>query len=87
PADVRSSAQGLFNLLILGVGMVVASFVFPELMTRLSIVPGDLHTVDYQTLFLVPSGLALLGALLLAFAFRPPWERPVEGVATPATAH
>ncbi len=31
PKDVRSSAQGLFNLLILGVGMVVASFLFPEL--------------------------------------------------------
>jgi nucleoside transporter len=31
PKDVRSSAQGLFNLLILGVGMVVASFLFPSL--------------------------------------------------------
>ncbi len=31
PKDVRASAQGLFNLLILGVGMVVASFVFPML--------------------------------------------------------
>ncbi len=29
PKDVRASAQGLFNLLILGVGMVVASFFFP----------------------------------------------------------
>ena len=31
PKDVRASAQGLFNLLILGVGMVVASFLFPML--------------------------------------------------------
>lgn len=87
PADVRSSAQGLFNLLILGIGMVVASFAFPELMTRLSSVPGDLSTVDYRTLFLVPSGIALLGALLLAFAFRPPSTRPATTGTAAAPAH
>src|SRR3712207_2678650 len=72
PKDVRSSAQGLFNLLILGVGMVVASFVFPALVerltTRTAAANGEMiATVDYQTLFLVPTGLALLGVLLLAF--------------------
>ena len=35
PKDVRASAQGLFNLLILGVGMVVASYVFPMIKTSL----------------------------------------------------
>lgn len=31
PKDIRTSAQGLFNLLILGVGMVVASYIFPAI--------------------------------------------------------
>ncbi|MHA3775678.1 MFS transporter [Verrucomicrobiota bacterium sgz303538] len=81
PKDVRASAQGLFNLLILGVGMVVASFFFPSLVARLSkSVAGAngemITTVDYQTLFLVPTGMALLGVVLLAFFFRPPTRRP-----------
>ena len=75
PKDVRVSAQGLFNLLILGVGMVVASFLFPYLAALLSsevvTETGRHMVVDYRTLFLVPTGLALVGALLLGFAFRP----------------
>lgn len=77
PKDVRSSAQGLFNLLILGIGSVVASFVFPALMGRLRTPAGE---VDYQTLFLVPTGMALAAVLLLALFFRPPTRAP-EAVA------
>lgn len=72
PKDVRVSAQGLFNLLILGVGMVVASFVFPLLVESMTTDQG----VDYRTLFLVPAGLAMLGALLLAVLFKPTATRP-----------
>jgi MFS family permease len=85
PKDVRSSAQGLFNLLILGVGMVVASFVFPALTSALTetVTGADgqvTSVVDYRTLFLYPTGFALLGVLLLAFAFQPPTKRPSAGV-------
>lgn len=73
PKDVRSSAQGLFNLLILGVGNMVASYVFPNLIASLTGADGK---VDYQTLFYVPTGLALLGALVLLFAFHPPTAKP-----------
>ena len=81
PKDVRSSAQGLFNLLILGVGMVVASIVFPELAARMSTTvtgaDGVVRTVvDYRTLFMVPTGLSLLGVLLLALFFKPPYAKP-----------
>lgn len=80
PKDVRVSAQGLFNLLILGIGMVVASFLFPNLATMLteqvSTPTGVKAVVDYRMLFMVPSGLAALGALLLAFAFRPASHGP-----------
>ncbi len=74
PKDVRSSAQGLFNLLILGVGNVVASFLFPTLMGRLK--DPATGAVDYQSLFLVPTGMALAAVLLLALFFRPPTRVP-----------
>ena len=73
PEDVRSSAQGLFNLLMLGLGMVVASFVFPQLMANMTLADGS---VDWQNLFLVPTGLALIAILLMALFFKPPTERP-----------
>ena len=81
PKDVRSSAQGLFNLLILGIGSVVASFLFPTLIGRLTSATTDAsgavtQAVDYQTLFLVPTGMALLAVVLLALFFRPPTRGP-----------
>jgi predicted MFS family arabinose efflux permease len=88
PKDVRSSAQGLFNLLILGVGNVVASFLFPTLIGRLS---KD-GAVDYTRLFMVPTGMALVAVLLLALFFRPPSRGPIaeadagEPVATASPA-
>ena len=86
PQDVRSSAQGLFNLLILGIGMVVASFLFPALIGRLS-APDAMGAivVDYRSLFMVPIALSTLGALLLALFFRPNVPAPLvsaNGIAT-----
>ncbi|WP_395744725.1 MFS transporter [Prosthecobacter sp.] len=124
PKDIRSSAQGLFNLLILGVGMVVASYVFPKLQWQFvsepvlqnllsqpavqTVMSGDpkfaalqggellakISQVDslkevvtkawavsnWQQLFLVPTGMALVGIVLLAFFFRPPTRGPVGEV-------
>ena len=87
PKDVRSSAQGLFNLLILGIGSVVASFLFPTLIGRLTtkvtdVSGAELQIVDYQTLFLVPTGMALAAVVILALFFRPPERGPTE-VVTP----
>lgn len=78
PKDVRSSAQGLFNLLILGLGNVAASFLFPELMAQFT-VPGiepGTTAVDYRTLFMVPAGMAFVAILLLAIFFRPAERAP-----------
>ena len=74
PKDVRSSAQGLFNFLILGVGNVAASFLFPSLIGRLK--DPTSGAVDYQSLFLVPTGMALAAVLILAMFFRPPTRAP-----------
>ncbi|HZZ66631.1 MAG TPA: MFS transporter [Phenylobacterium sp.] len=81
PKDVRSSAQGLFNLLILGIGNVGASFLFPALIARWT--DPVTKMVDYRTLFLVPTGMALVAVLLLAAFFRPPEHGPA---AEPAAA-
>lgn len=70
PRDVRTSAQGLFNLLVLGLGDLAAKWIFLPLQAHLT-VDG---VTDYQNLFLVPAGLAGLAAALLLVAFRPPAE-------------
>ena len=74
PEDIRASAQGLFNLLILGIGLLIASFGFVKIRSLLTVTDAGVDVVDYQTLFLIPKGLALLGMLLLAFVFNPPKE-------------
>jgi len=81
PKDARSSAQGLFNLLILGLGPFAANFAWTELGAALT------HdgVVDYRTLFLVPSGVAFAAALLLFVCFKPP-QKAEEPLSAPAPA-
>jgi MFS family permease len=71
PKDVRSSAQGLFNLLVLGLGDLAAKWFFIPLQGSLTAADGS---VNYRELFLWPTGLALGAAVLLAIAFWPPKE-------------
>jgi len=87
PKDVRTSAQGLFNLLILGLGPFLGNFLWASL--------GGVFTVDkaieYRKLFLVPMGFALFAAALLALFFHPKETDAVApelaGEPTPARAH
>jgi len=74
PKDARASAQGLFNFLILGLGPFVGNNLWPQLEGALK--TGD--AVDYPKLFLVPSALGLVAALLLLIFFRPPEKKEVE---------
>jgi len=76
PKDVRASAQGLFNLLILGVGNVAASFLFPALIGRLTDPASG--AVDYRALFMAPTAMALTAVVLLALFFRPPERAPAS---------
>lgn len=68
PKDSRTSAQGLFNFLVLGLGPITARFLWPFLQ--------EMHTkdgvVDYGKLLLFPSGIAVVGAVLLLLFFHPP---------------
>lgn len=72
PKDARSSAQGLFNVMILGVGALIANSVCPYLMQ--SVFTGAAGT-DFRSLFLVPMSGAILAALALALFFHPPVKK------------
>jgi MFS family permease len=82
PTDVRSSAQGLFNLLILGFGNVAASFIFPPLMAQWA--DPVTKIVDYHRVFLVPAGMAVVAILLLAVFFKPTQRAPAAAAAIAA---
>jgi len=71
PKDVRASAQGLFNVMILGVGALVAYTVCPYLSQNV-FKHGDV--MDFRGLFLVPLGAALVATIALALFFHPPSE-------------
>ena len=68
PRDARASAQGLFNLVILGIGPFAGSLLWGWLGDVFSTANG---AVDFPRLFLAPAVLALAAALLMAVAFRP----------------
>jgi nucleoside transporter len=80
PHDIRTSAQGLFNLLVLGAGLVIANFWFGSLKAQWT----SNGVADYHKLFLVPTGLAVLAMLLLLLFFKPPTARPQEAGASAA---
>jgi nucleoside transporter len=69
PKDARSSAQGLFNFLILGLGPFVGNFVWAQLGVLFLTPQG---TVDFQRVFLVPAAVAVFAAVILLMFFRPP---------------
>lgn len=83
PKDIRTSAQGLFNLLVLGAGLVLANFWFGSLKAQWTSAAG---VVDYHKLFLVPTGLAFVAVALLLFLFKPPTAWPDE-VGSAKAAH
>jgi MFS family permease len=69
PKDVRSSAQGLFNVMILGIGVLIANSICPYLKQEV-FTQGSI--TDFHKLFLVPLAASSLAAIALAILFRPP---------------
>ena len=70
PKDARSSAQGLFNFLILGMGPSVASFLWPYL-------GNEVFKGDFKMLFVVPAAVAFGAAVVLLLLFHPPEKAAV----------
>jgi len=69
PKDVRASAQGLFNVMILGIGALVANSICPMLLQEVFTKGG---VTDFHGLFLVPLAAGSAAALALALLFHPP---------------
>jgi hypothetical protein len=92
PKDARSSAQGLFNVLILGVGPFVGNLLGPylglffEVGKYIDAEGKEQPIVDFSKLFLVPAAMALFAAILLLLFFHPPVRRTAHAEAVPAAA-
>jgi MFS family permease len=69
PKDARTSAQGLFNFLILGLGPITSRYLWPALEKANTTADG---IVQYNPLLFYPSGAALFAAVLLLLFFHPP---------------
>ena len=69
PKDARASAQGLFNLMILGFGPLVANTLGPILISETFNHGG---VVDFRSLWIVPLVSAIAAAVGLALLFHPP---------------
>jgi hypothetical protein len=82
PKDARTSAQGLFNFLILGLGPIASRFVWRSLQDLYTV--KDLATgtevVQYNRLLLYPAGAAIVAAILLLLFFHPPAKPVPESV-------
>jgi nucleoside transporter len=68
PKASRASAQGLFNLLILGLGPFFGSLLWGALGDRYTLPGGG---VDFSRLFLVPAWLAVAALVFFVIGFRP----------------
>lgn len=78
PKEIRASAHGVFNLMMLGGGPILSRLMAPHLFeSHSTMMPTDANSepvmmVDYSTLFLYPLGMSIAAVLLIVFAFHPP---------------
>lgn len=79
PKDARTSAQGLFNFLILGLGPIAARYLWPAIEKANS----PVGSINYPVVLLYPSGAALIAAVILLLFFHPP-KINVDPEAAPA---
>jgi nucleoside transporter len=82
PKDVRASAQGLFNVMIYGVGALAANTICPWLLQ--SVFTSADKVTNYKSLFLVPCFIALAATLVLVLFFHPPKSPASETAAAPS---
>lgn len=72
PKDVRTSAQGLFNVMILGLGALAANTLCPWLLSQSTATVDGKDVVNFEKLFQVPLAAAVVASLALALLFHPP---------------
>jgi nucleoside transporter len=85
PKDARTSAQGLFNVMILGVGALVANSICPWLSQAVFVEgEGDNVVTTFRSLFLVPTAISTFAAICLAVFFHPPKEQGAAEISAPS---
>jgi MFS family permease len=80
PKDVRTSAQSLFNLLILGLGPLASNVLSARLADGFLPKEGASEAAflaAYHKIFLIPMALGALATLMLAIFFHPGAKQPV----------
>lgn len=83
PKDIRASAQSLFNLITLGIGNFIGSWISGALKNACTTKVADatgkmIETTNWSLVFLVPGILTLVCAIAYWFTFREPKETPEE---------
>lgn len=77
-ADVRASAQNLFNLIIVGLGVIVGNL-FAGQVDQLAQVPGEaVGVVNFRTFFSIPMWISVACLVLLLVLY--PRRKSVEAV-------
>ncbi len=72
PKDARASAQGLFNLLILGIGPLTANPLWGWLGDVFKVNAQEVSTANFNKLFLVPLAFSIVATVILFIFFHPP---------------
>ena len=83
PKDARASAQGLFNVMILGVGALLANSICPWLMQE-KFTDAATKAINFKGLFLVPMFVATAASVALAVFFHPPKQAAPGDVSAPS---
>lgn len=83
PKDVRTSAQSLFNFLVLGAGPFFGNFIWGWLgrvFSHPAAENGKDVVIEYHKLFLAPLGFGIIAALFLVIFFHPRDVKPTVPV-------
>jgi MFS family permease len=86
PKDVRTSAQGLFNVMILGLGALAANTLCPWLLEQSTGVVDGQTVINFKQLFQVPLAASVIAAVALAVLFHPP-KKAATAAGSTATPH
>jgi hypothetical protein len=86
PKDIRTSAQGLFNMLVFGLGPLASFYFGPMLKAKYTSGTDAAAVTDWDKLFIIPCGAALAAAVILALLFHPPKEE-AQPAGTGAVPH
>jgi nucleoside transporter len=79
PADLRASAQGFITLMTLGVGMLIGAILSGKVVQKYQTMTGaEVTGHDWQTIYLIPAGMAAVVMVLFAILFRDKTDSSVK---------